>query len=168
MKIWFDTEFIEDGRTIDLISIALVREDGKVYYAESSETDWSAASDWVNENVKPHLRGGEAVKSRKTIADEVLAFVGENPEFWAYYADYDWVVLCQLFGRMIDLPNGWPMFCRDLKQLLVERGNPIVPKQTAGAHDALADALWVRHTFDLVRHLPEVSARMGSQFSLAG
>jgi len=28
MKIWFDTEFYEDGRTIDLISIGLVREDG--------------------------------------------------------------------------------------------------------------------------------------------
>lgn len=28
MRIWFDTEFIEDGKTIDLISIGLVREDG--------------------------------------------------------------------------------------------------------------------------------------------
>lgn len=32
-------------------------------------------------------------------------------------ADYDWVVLCQLYGTMMDLPKGWPMYCRDVKQL---------------------------------------------------
>jgi len=40
------------------------------------------------------------------------------PEFYAYYADYDWVVFCSLFGRMVDLPNGFPMYCKDLKQML--------------------------------------------------
>lgn len=39
-----------------------------------------------------------------------------QPEFYAYYADYDWVVFCSLFGRMIDLPKGFPMYCKDLKQ----------------------------------------------------
>jgi hypothetical protein len=28
MKIWFDTEFYENGETIKLISIGMVREDG--------------------------------------------------------------------------------------------------------------------------------------------
>lgn len=41
-----------------------------------------------------------------------------QPEFYAYYADYDWVVFCSLFGRMIDLPDGFPMYCRDLKQMI--------------------------------------------------
>ena len=39
MRICFDTEFIEDGRTIDLLSIGLVREDGATYYAEPAEAD---------------------------------------------------------------------------------------------------------------------------------
>jgi hypothetical protein len=43
-----------------------------------------------------------------------------EPEFYAYYADYDWVVFCSLFGRMIDLPKGFPMYCKDLKQMLDE------------------------------------------------
>ena len=38
--------------------------------------------------------------------------------FYAYYADYDWVAFCWLFGKMIDLPKGFPMYCRDLKQEL--------------------------------------------------
>jgi hypothetical protein len=29
MKYYYDTEFIEDGRTIDLISIGIVAEDGR-------------------------------------------------------------------------------------------------------------------------------------------
>lgn len=43
-----------------------------------------------------------------------------KPTFYAYYADYDWVVFCWLFGRMIDLPKGFPMYCRDLKQMMDE------------------------------------------------
>ena len=39
MKIFFDTEFIEDGKTIDLLSIGAVRDDGETYYAEPAEAD---------------------------------------------------------------------------------------------------------------------------------
>lgn len=139
-RIWFDTEFIEDGRTIDLISIGMVRDDGATYYAECEEADLSRADEWVRANVLVHLSGEK--KPRRVIAQEIVAFAGEAPEFWAYYADYDWVALCQLYGRMIDLPKGWPMFCRDLKQLAVERGNARLPKQIGAEHNALADALW--------------------------
>ena len=149
MRVYFDTEFIEDGRTIDLISIGLVREDGATYYAESAEADLSRASDWVRENVFPSL-DGHGSKMRAVIADEIRAFVGPDPEFWAYYADYDWVVLCQLYGRMIDLPDGWPMYCRDLKQLADEEGMPI--KQEGSVHNALGDAQWVRDTHDEIIH----------------
>ena len=40
------------------------------------------------------------------------------PKFYAYFADYDWVVFCWLFGKMIDLPKRFPMYCIDLKQEL--------------------------------------------------
>lgn len=140
---YFDTEFIEDGRTIDLVSIGIVCEDGREFYAESSEVDWSKASQWVLDNVKPHLLGNAV--SRERIAADVLSFVGDTqPEFWAYYADYDWVALCQLFGTMMDLPDGWPMFCMDLKQLCVEMGDPQLPEQDDGEHHALEDARWNR------------------------
>ena len=33
MRIFYDTEFLEDGKTIDLISIGMVAEDGREYYA---------------------------------------------------------------------------------------------------------------------------------------
>ena len=142
MKIWFDTEFIEDGKTIELLSIGMVREDGAKYYAEFAEADKSNADQWVKENVLVHLTG--KTKSREVIRQEIVKFAGEKPEFWAYYADYDWVAMCQLFGRMIDLPDGWPMYCRDIKQLCDELGSPHLPEQKSSEHNALADALWNR------------------------
>ena len=33
MRYFYDTEFLEDGETIDLISIGIVAEDGREYYA---------------------------------------------------------------------------------------------------------------------------------------
>lgn len=150
MRIWFDTEFYEDGERIKLISIGMVREDGATYYAETTHgAQIASISPWLKENVWPHLQHGDAVKDRATIQSEIIEFAGEAPEFWAYYADYDWVVLCQLFGTMMDLPEGWPMFCRDLKQLAVDVGDPKLPEQASTEHNALADALWNRdaHTF---------------------
>jgi len=141
-KFWFDTEFIEDGRTIDLMSIGVVCEDGREYYAEPLECDLSRASDWVKENVIPHLTGEK--RTRLAIRDDLLAFMGEKPEIWAYYADYDWLALCQLFGTMMDLPKGWPMFCRDLKQLA---GDTPLIEQKGIEHNALADARWTREAW---------------------
>lgn len=141
MKIFFDTEFIEDGKTIDLVSIGMVREDGQKLYMESIQADLSKADKWFKENVQPHLFRGNMLFQRSDIAELVKQFAGDAPEFWAYYADYDWIALCQLYGRMIDLPKGWPMYCRDLKQE-ADRLSIKFPKQESTEHHALADAEW--------------------------
>jgi len=153
MKYFLDTEFIEDGKTIDLISIGLVAEDGREYYAEFEECDYSKADEWVMKNVIAHLKGGEYHRPRKAIVDEILCFVDTAPEFWAYYADYDWVAFCQLFGRMIDLPKGFPYYCRDIKQLCDDVGNPRLPEQTSTEHHALEDARWNKLAFDFLMGL---------------
>jgi len=145
-----DTEFIEAGPTkpIQLISIGIVSQDGRGYYAQSSEYNVSDASEWVKENVIAKL-ADIAPKRRHVIAIEILKFVwpgwperGDKPEFWGYYADYDWVVFAQLFGTMMDLPKGFPMYCNDIKQLGKSLGDPELPKQGKSEHNALADAKW--------------------------
>jgi len=149
-RFFLDTEFIDDGKTIELLSIGIASDSGATYYAESSDADHSKASEWVKENVLPHL-GKPIPKPRSQIAKEIIAFVDmyytspSGLEFWGYFADYDWVVFCQLFGTMMDLPRGWPMYCNDIKQLCNSLGNPRLPKQedvTRGEHHALGDALW--------------------------
>lgn len=163
MRFFFDTEFMEDGKTIELLSIGMVSQDGREYYAVSRDADWSKASEWVQKNVLPMLDRNET-KPLAQIRHELLLFVGEipmdphtgkfiRPEFWAYYASYDWVALCQLFGRMIDLPEGWPMFVRDVKQLAEELGDPRLPAQKKGAHHALSDAIWCKKAWEFLRAL---------------
>lgn len=150
MKYFLDTEFIEYPSTIDLISIGIVQEDGEKLYCISNEFDESKANDWVKENVLSKLpaRDNSAWMSRLNICREIGMFIGDDtPEFYGYYADYDWVVFCWLFGPMIDLPKGYPMYCRDLKQMMDERGltkewtRKNCPKPE-GEHNALIDAQW--------------------------
>lgn len=144
MKIWFDTEFIDDGRTIDLISIGIVREDGATYYAESADCDLSRACEWVKQNVLPHLTGNKI--SRHQMKSEIVEFCGSEPEFWAYFSSYDWVVLCQLYGRMMELPPQWPMWCRDLKQFAWQLGRKL-SNTSDSEHNALQDAIWCRNAW---------------------
>lgn len=88
------------------------------------------------------IPGLDTMFTRHNVA-EIDGRMVAQPELWAYYADYDWVVFCSLFGRMIDLPKGFPMYCRDLKQEmdLCEFPKENRPPQ-ANEHDALADAQW--------------------------
>lgn len=40
-----------------------------------------------------------------------------QPTFYGYYSAYDHVALSWIFGKMIDLPKGFPMYTIDLKQM---------------------------------------------------
>lgn len=150
MKYWFDTEFIDDGKTIDLISIGIVSEDHRTYYAETTEYNISKASEWVKQNVGPQL-GYVIPKSRRLIAAEIITFIGkEQPEFWAYYASYDWVALCQLYGTMMEVPPHFPMYCRDLQQMVQHLGYPLLPIQDTPEHHALNDAIWCKQAWTAI------------------
>lgn len=221
MKYFLDTEFLEGTQktwfgqtnpTIDLISIGIVAEDGREYYAISKDFNlkeaWNRYDETYNADYKPNFGGGsdghynpqfirdywirdnvlkpifielrakeveeyniaqkrnviidfptykfdyksfkklinKYGKSNKHIAEEIKDFISYKqfykdtcqvglyqdsfydlriedlkqrnmlPQFYGYYSDYDWVVFCWLFGRMIDLPKGFPMYCIDLKQ----------------------------------------------------
>lgn len=61
MRVFYDCEFLEDGRTIDLISIGMVAEDGRELYAVAEEIQRDplrsriCEHQWLMENVIPHL-----------------------------------------------------------------------------------------------------------------
>ena len=52
-----------------------------------------------------------------------------NIQFYGYYSAYDHVALCWLFGKMIDLPESFPMYTIDLKQMLDEKVNSLTYEQ---------------------------------------
>ena len=116
-------------------------------------------------------------KSRKEIAAGIKKFcIDDNkyplssPIFYGYYADYDWVVFCWIFGKMIDLPEGFPNYCIDLKQTLDEKAKqaPVAYNVSLGLkaikmspgypyqsdeHNALSDARWNKRLHEFINTL---------------
>jgi hypothetical protein len=164
-RYFYDTEFIEDGVTIDLVSIGVVDESGREFYAISSEFDPTKAIPWVRRNVLDKLPGpaDPAWKSRDRIRTDLLAFLtepGEEIELWAWYAAYDHVALCQLWGAMPALPRPIPRFTKDLRQLWDDLDRPHLPAAGADQHDALADA---RHNLGRWAAMQAVRSGSGSR-----
>lgn len=52
---------------------------------------------------------------------------------------------------MIDLPQGFPMYCRDIKQWCDQLGNPKLPEQGKGEHSAIADAKWNKTAWEFLQ-----------------
>src|SRR6478609_2232858 len=170
MNVFYDFEFEEKNRVVDPISVGMVREDGKELYIVFNDFDTLsvARNGWLMDNVMPfigheeftsHVTGlGTPVKdlritdpsamSKTEARAEIMRFTFDiTPEWWAWYGPYDHVALCGLYGRMIDLPKGWPMHTMDIKQLHKAKGLPAMPKQPSGLHNALDDA-----RFNVVRY----------------
>lgn len=165
MRYWYDTEFYEDGSTIDLISIGIVSEDRRGLYLENKDFDWSRVPQdhWLWENVYPHLTFEEDILIPKfKIADAVRWYITDNGwsynnELWGYYSSYDHVVLAQLFGRMVDMPEGVPWFTRDIKQeyerLKIKYPKLVLPAQESTEHHALNDALWTKKAWTVLKEV---------------
>ena len=158
MKYWIDTEFIAKPFVLSLVSIGLVAEDGRAFYAESSEADWSKASPWTLEHVRPKLDGKGM--SLEAISYALRAFTDhdEHPVFWGYFPAYDWVAFVGLFGGLEELPFHYPQLCLDIKQWAIELGDPELPRQTTSPHHALNDARWTREDWAFLAGLHPAGA----------
>jgi hypothetical protein len=153
VKYWLDTEFVATPYTIDLISVGLVAEDGREFYAESSEVDWSKANRWTLDNVRPQL--DHKSMPREDIGYAVRRFTDgdAHPVFWGYFPAYDWVAFSWLFGHMDELPFHYPQLCLDVKQWAIELGDPPLPQQQGTRHHALHDARWTRDAWAFLARL---------------
>src|SRR5699024_5601423 len=154
----YDTEFIEDGQTIELVSIGIVAEDGREFYAVSTDFDPSRANAWVRENVLDKLPSPRdpVWKSKDTIRREVLDFLTQDKtpiQLWAWVGAYDHVVLAQLWGDMAGLPGRIRPFPRELCQSWEFAGRPRLPAIRDRNHDALVDA---RHSLAKFKICAEV------------
>lgn len=121
-------------------------ETGVGYYAENKNCNLTEVRNdpWLLENVIPHLHG--PVKLYTQIANDLRVFCGESPEFWGYYSAHDFVVLCGLYGGLMQRPQGWPPLCFDVAFLAEQKGlrNTLAYE---GIHNPLVEAQWIMQLF---------------------
>ncbi|MFD9443358.1 hypothetical protein [Streptomyces sp. NPDC060001] len=172
-NVYLDCEFLRgDPHLSGLYSIALTDDHGVDYYACNRDGRGFQLSteEWMLENVVPYLpmmvyrdlQGRPStvhwdeqhpdyhlVKPASQIRDEIAAYFentdADETHLYAYYGGQDIFRLHSFWGHDWTLmPDAVPTWFYDLKGLAVQRGNPRLPEQGAGAHNALEDARWNR------------------------
>jgi hypothetical protein len=183
VRYWYDFEFVERGPHYPIVpvSLGMVSEDDRELYLQFTDGLMIAMEHpWVRENVVPKLThlivgsgalypipqvvsradGPSPWVSQQEAQDRLLEFCDPNkygkPEFWGYYCAYDHVLLSQIFGVMVNLPKGWPMYTLDIKQVqklrsVISEQDIIWPESDPeNEHNALADAREIRMRWDLL------------------
>lgn len=134
MKLFFDTEFTGLKKDATLVSIGIVAENGRKFYAEFSDYDESQCDDWIKENVLKHTILGDNDMLAKRLGEDgettvilggksdVRCELGEwlkqfdEAQFVSDVCHYDFVLLIDIFGTAFDLPKNVSAVCYDINQ----------------------------------------------------
>lgn len=135
MLLFFDMEFTGLHKNTTPISIGIVSEDGKKFYAEFTDYDESQCNDWIKENVIKNLKlAGMGVGVSDTDENPPLRIVMGDKRYIRQEANewlrqfnkiqfvsdvchYDFVLLIDLLtngGTALDLPENISAVCHDL------------------------------------------------------
>lgn len=166
MDYFLDTEFqsLPSIEACKLISIGLVREDGKELHIINTDFNWLEANEWLKQNVLPklYLMPATVELPRTAIKDYILKWLENDPSprFIGMYADYDWFVFMNQFGELMEQPEQFPFCCYDIKQLADDiaeaqglqtgKGKGLVipiDQDPKFEHNALYDARWTRDAY---------------------
>ena len=148
MLVFLDTEFTDFVRP-DLISLALVSEDGREFYAERTDYHRGACSEFVRETVQPLLgRVPGAICSRTELTQRLHVWFEQLPEPATIVFDFqgDWLLLVDaILGRTYRSPPanfGEPLHLENssITHPLFEQALNFTYTQDWPPHNALADA----------------------------
>lgn len=135
MKIFFDTEFTGLHKNTTLISIGMIDENKRSFYAEFIDYDETQCNDWIKENVINYLRRkgthnlymeaydrinketsivGTKNQIKKKLEDWLSIY--DEVELVSDVCHYDMVLFIDLFGTAFDLPRCINPACHDINQ----------------------------------------------------
>ncbi|WP_327359800.1 hypothetical protein [Streptomyces sp. NBC_01304] len=175
-RIYLDAEFVpHDSSNRGLVSIALVDDSGREYYAINADHDYAAvqAHEFLREHVWPTLPRTEAldldrahpsVKPLGQIRTELADFFDgpERAELYAWYGIQDHYRLMGLWEHDWQaMPRSVPRIFHELRALADAAGLEELPEPDGVVHHALADAHYAR---TLHRHITSMttSSALGS------
>lgn len=172
MKVFFDTEFTGLHKNTTLISIGLISEDGKKFYAEFYDYDKSQINDWLQDNVIANTSYLKEKGNMDIASDDIrnLYFPGkkehiveklkkwfkqfDSVEMWSDCLAYDWVLFNDLFGTAFDIPKNIYYIPFDICTLFKIKGiDPDINREEfagieGSKHNALHDAIVIKACYD--------------------
>jgi len=165
-RIFMDCEFTGLHQHTTLISIGLISDCGKEFYAEFNDYDESQINEWLQKNIldnlffKPSKQKDMQLRDRnwyKTNTEEIVILLREwlaqfeEVEIWSDTYAYDWVLFNQLFGHAFNIPENVSQIPFDISTLFRIKGiDPDVNREEFAEmngnkkHIALWDAKVIR------------------------
>lgn len=138
MKIFFDTEFTGLHAGTTLLSLGLISEDNKKFYAEFNDYDESQINEWIKDNVVAHMSYKDVNEYIPELKENAIPFTGsvslksnketvkayltqwfaqfDSVELVSDCCHYDMVLLINIFGTAFDLPSHVCPACYDVNQ----------------------------------------------------
>jgi len=172
-KLFFDTEFTGLHQHTSLISIGIVADNGKTFYAELNDYDQSQIDDWLKTNVIDNLV--LTAETETDIYSEKVRFFGsssdlknvlslwltenfEKVEMWSDCLSYDWVLFSQIFGHAFNIPSNVYYIPFDICTLFKMKGiDPDINRERFInhnnpdlKHNALHDAAVIQICYNLL------------------
>ena len=169
MKIFFDTEFTGLHQNTTLISIGIISDNEKKFYATFNDYDKTQIDEWLQSNVIGNLKYIEEDENtivlwncdKKYIAyhlkiwlKQLINYENEKIEVWSDCLAYDWVLFCQLFGHAFNIPQEIYYIPFDICTLMKIKGiDPDINREefseTEGQkHNALHDAIVIKKCYE--------------------
>jgi hypothetical protein len=172
MKIFFDTEFTGLHQNTTLISIGLVAENGRTFYAEFTDYNQAQVDPWIQDNVVANLLFADDARRNGPRGVLLYSYVGDTlfiveqlknwlsqfdkVEMWSDCLAYDWVLFCELFGGAFRLPENIYYIPFDLCTLFKLKGiDPDANREEfagmiGNKHNALHDARVIKACYEKV------------------
>ncbi|AXH71086.1 hypothetical protein BSP38_044 [Bacillus phage BSP38] len=172
-KVFFDFEFTGLQKGTTPISLGMAADNGKTLYCEFTDYDKSQVDDWIKKNVLDNLilnwtfgntfshEVGDASIARgssdflsKVIRGWVAQF--DKVEFWGDTLYYDAILLNDLLGGALNLPDNVCMYYGDIATLFKIHGiDPDISRESfidtpieGARHNALYDARVIEACYD--------------------
>lgn len=157
MKIFFDTEFTGLHQNTTLISIGIVDENGREFYAELNDYDKDQLDPWISENVIDNLTGQNTIDS-ESLKSQLVTWLKtyDEVEVWSDCLAYDWVLFDAIFGGAFNKPKNVYYIPFDICTLFKLKGvDPDISREefvgNAGSenkHNALHDARVIKDCYE--------------------
>lgn len=119
MLLFIDTEFTGLRQNTKLISLAIIDENNRTFYAEFTDYDQDQLNPFLEKHIFPNLiLDKPEVKNNKNsfFKNETSIIEAELTEWLTFYSQtelifiydvgmYDWVLFCELFGGALSFPT---------------------------------------------------------------